>query len=82
MTGLAFPSDANFNREASYEDGTPFSNDDDIPIDPALTGQLDPALIAESKANMKLEPVSSFHSRSQSPNASNASRLVGEGKAH
>ncbi|KAJ2916591.1 hypothetical protein MD484_g3796, partial [Candolleomyces efflorescens] len=50
--------DANFNREASYEDGTPISNDDDIPIDPALTGALDPTLMAESKATMKIEQTS------------------------
>ncbi|KAF5341910.1 hypothetical protein D9611_001573 [Ephemerocybe angulata] len=47
MTGLAFPSDANFNREASYEDGTPISNGDDIPIDPALMEDVDPKLIAQ-----------------------------------
>ncbi|RXW24284.1 hypothetical protein EST38_g1587 [Candolleomyces aberdarensis] len=51
---------ANFNREASYEDGTPISNDDDIPIDPALTGALDPTLIAESKATMKIEQTVKF----------------------
>ena len=74
MTGLAFPTDANFNREASYEDGTPISNDDDIPIDPALTGALDPTLIAESKATMKIEQVSPFSSRLIEFNPWNASR--------
>ena len=58
MTGLAFPTDAKIVREASEEDGTPTSNVDDIPIDPALTGALDPMLMAESDPPMKLEQVS------------------------
>lgn len=38
MRGLAFPSHAVFDREPSYEYGTPLSTVDDIPIDPALGG--------------------------------------------
>jgi hypothetical protein len=45
MRGLPFPQDAAFERETSYEYGTPTSNLDDIPIDPALADPLiDPAL--------------------------------------
>jgi hypothetical protein len=45
MRGLPFPQDAAFERETSYEYGTPASNLDDIPIDPALADPLiDPAL--------------------------------------
>lgn len=48
MRGLAFPSTAVYDRETSYEYGTPFSNPDDIPIDPALGGMvIDPAILAE-----------------------------------
>lgn len=48
MRGLAFPPNAPGDREASYEYGTPISNVDDIPIDPALGGApIDPALIME-----------------------------------
>lgn len=51
MRGLAFPSNAVFDREASYEYGTPFGNVDDIPIDPALGGPaIDPALMEEGAA--------------------------------
>ncbi|KAI9454545.1 hypothetical protein BJY52DRAFT_1284058 [Lactarius psammicola] len=47
MGGLPFPQDAAFERETSYEYGTPASNLDDIPIDPALADPpIDPALQA------------------------------------
>ena len=36
MRGLAFPTNTVIDREASYEYGTPISNVDEIPIDPAL----------------------------------------------
>ena len=51
MRGLSFPEAAVFDREESYEHGTPFSstNTDDIPIDPALSGiPLDPALLDQT----------------------------------
>ncbi|TFY75592.1 hypothetical protein EWM64_g8421, partial [Hericium alpestre] len=45
MRTLPFPSEPAFAREVSYEYGTPASNTDDIPIDPALAGPpIDPAL--------------------------------------
>ncbi|KAF8274749.1 hypothetical protein EI94DRAFT_1712954 [Lactarius quietus] len=45
MRGLPFPQDAAFERETSHEYGTPASNLDDIPIDPALADPpIDPAL--------------------------------------
>jgi hypothetical protein len=45
MRGLPFPQDAAFERETSYEYGTPASNFDEIPIDPALADPpIDPAL--------------------------------------
>ena len=45
MRGLPFPQDAAFERETSCEYGTPASNFDDIPIDPALADPpIDPAL--------------------------------------
>lgn len=48
MRGLAFPTNATVDREASYEYGTPISNVDEIPIDPALSGApIDPALMME-----------------------------------
>ncbi|KAF5382131.1 hypothetical protein D9615_004309 [Tricholomella constricta] len=48
MRGLAFPVNAAFDRETSYEYGTPVTNPDDIPIDPALAGPvIDPALMGE-----------------------------------
>jgi hypothetical protein len=54
MRGLPFPQDAAFERETSYEYGTPASNFDDIPIDPALADPLiDPALQAYP---VKLDP--------------------------
>lgn len=47
MRGLPFPQGAAFERETSYEYGTPASNLDDIPIDPALADPpIDPALQA------------------------------------
>ncbi|SRR6266702_1757431 len=47
MRGLPFPQDPAFERETSYEYGTPASNLDDIPIDPALADPpIDPALQA------------------------------------
>ncbi|KAH8100899.1 hypothetical protein BXZ70DRAFT_1021503 [Cristinia sonorae] len=51
MRGLAFPEAATFEREESYDTGTPFSsrNADDIPIDPALNDPpLDPALLEQT----------------------------------
>jgi hypothetical protein len=60
MRGLAFPSDAVSNRETSYEYGTSMSPNNDIPIDPALTGEttaIDPALVADEQS-MKQDPVS------------------------
>ncbi|KAA1467313.1 hypothetical protein DENSPDRAFT_792496, partial [Dentipellis sp. KUC8613] len=45
MRGVPWPPDAPFDRETSNEYGTPASNIDDIPIDPALAGPpIDPAL--------------------------------------
>jgi hypothetical protein len=45
MRGLPFPQDAAFERETSYEYGTPASNLDDFPIDPALADPpIDPSL--------------------------------------
>ncbi|KAF8896245.1 hypothetical protein BD779DRAFT_1494815 [Infundibulicybe gibba] len=48
MRGLAFPSDISFDRETSYDYGTPASGFDDIAIDPALgVPAIDPALMPE-----------------------------------
>lgn len=48
MRGLAFPPNTDVDRETSHEYGTPISNVDDIPIDPALGGTvIDPALMME-----------------------------------
>jgi hypothetical protein len=48
MRGLAFPTNAIVDRETSYEYGTPISNVDEIPIDPALSGApIDPVLIVD-----------------------------------
>ncbi|KAH6913061.1 hypothetical protein BKA70DRAFT_712081 [Coprinopsis sp. MPI-PUGE-AT-0042] len=58
MRGLAFPSDAVSNRETSYEYGTSMSPNNDIPIDPALTGEtaaIDPVLVADEEG-MKQDP--------------------------
>src|SRR6266404_2551647 len=47
MRGLPFPQDAAFERETSHDYGTPASNLEDIPIDPALADPpIDPALQA------------------------------------
>jgi hypothetical protein len=58
MRGLAFPSNAVYNREPSY-DGPPRNNNADaIPIDPALSGPaIDPA-ITEEESEINEEPVS------------------------
>jgi hypothetical protein len=54
MRGLPFPQDAAFERETSYEYGTPASNLDEIPIDPALADPpIDPALQLHS---VKIDP--------------------------
>lgn len=51
MRGLAFPTNTVVDREPSYEYGTPISNVDEIPIDPALSGALiDPALMIENSS--------------------------------
>lgn len=48
MRGLTFPNAAIYERAESEDHGTPFSQVDDIPIDPALAGlPLDPALLEE-----------------------------------
>lgn len=55
MRGLAFPHNADADRENSHEYGTPISNVDDIiPIDPALAGTvIDPVLMMEdTKTNV------------------------------
>uniref|UniRef100_A0A8H7Y3Q1 Histone acetyltransferase n=1 Tax=Psilocybe cubensis TaxID=181762 RepID=A0A8H7Y3Q1_PSICU len=50
MRGLAFPPNTPADREPSYEYGTPISNVDDIPIDPALGGApIDPALMPDEQ---------------------------------
>lgn len=53
MRGLPFPSNALFDREAASERGTPFSNVDDIPIDPALAGTsaIHPAIAGNRSAH-------------------------------
>lgn len=51
MRGLAFPTNTVIDREASYEYGTPISNVDEIPIDPALGGApIDPARMVEDSS--------------------------------
>jgi hypothetical protein len=51
MRGLAFPSNAVFEREPSHEYGSPFAGGGDIPIDPALGGPaIDPEITGESDA--------------------------------
>ncbi|KAH7925486.1 hypothetical protein BV22DRAFT_1011093 [Leucogyrophana mollusca] len=49
MRGLPFPTTAISDREPSYDHGTPFSNGDAIPIDPALAGtpEIDPAITGD-----------------------------------
>ncbi|KAG5721932.1 Histone acetyltransferase MYST2 [Termitomyces sp. T112] len=58
MRGLAFPSSAVFNRETSYDHGTPVTYPDDIPIDPALSEPvIDPALMEQSdKGTNQIKP--------------------------
>lgn len=52
MRGLAFPPNAVSDRETSYEYGTPVSNADDIPIDPALGGiPIDPAIMGQDSGS-------------------------------
>ncbi|KAF9000600.1 hypothetical protein BDQ17DRAFT_1245247 [Cyathus striatus] len=61
MRGLAFPSNATFNRETSYEYGTPTSNIDDIPIDPALaTVETDPAPTTGSETLRRAQVTPTF----------------------
>jgi hypothetical protein len=57
MRGLPFPSNATFDRETSYADyGTPLTNVDDIPIDPALGGPaIDPAIMGEAEAEANVQ---------------------------
>jgi hypothetical protein len=60
MRGLAFPSNAVYNREASYDGAPQHNNLDTIPIDPALSGSvIDPA-IAEEESRINDEPVSTL----------------------
>ncbi|KAJ6630976.1 hypothetical protein B0H10DRAFT_2159873 [Mycena sp. CBHHK59/15] len=71
MRGLAIPANAEFYREQSNEDGTPFStNDDNIPIDPALGGTpIDPVLLGTPAPENNPQVISSPHPRqySQAP---------------
>jgi hypothetical protein len=57
MRGLPFPSNATFDRETSYADyGTPLTNVDDIPIDPALGGPaIDPAIMGETAVEANVQ---------------------------
>ncbi|KAF8558205.1 hypothetical protein OG21DRAFT_1595586 [Imleria badia] len=67
MRGLPFPTNALFDREAASEHGTPFSNVDDIPIDPALAGAppVDPAIAghtaAHAQGSQQLHPIIAQH---------------------
>ncbi|KAG6909967.1 hypothetical protein DXG01_014236 [Tephrocybe rancida] len=66
MRGLAFPSSAVYDRETSYEHGTPVNYPNDIPIDPALAEPvIDPALMGENMVllNQKMPPQPDFHHR-------------------
>ncbi|TFK72958.1 hypothetical protein BDN72DRAFT_815391 [Pluteus cervinus] len=57
MRGLAFPTNAPFDRELSYEHGTPSSNVDDIPIDPALAEPaIDPSLVGSGTELAQIPP--------------------------
>ena len=61
MRGLAFPTNTVIDREASYEYGTPISNVDEIPIDPALSGApIDPALMIEDSSTSFVQVSYSF----------------------
>ena len=63
MRGLAFPTNTVVDREPSYEYGTPISNVDEIPIDPALSGALiDPALMIENSSMNFVQASYSFMS--------------------
>lgn len=58
MRGLAFPTNAAFDRETSYDHGTPSAKVDDIPIDPALSGPaIEPAILG-GENGMNDAPVS------------------------
>ena len=58
MRALPFPNVALYQRADSEDQGTPLSQPDDIPIDPALVDlPLDPALL-EAGAPMTAEHVS------------------------
>lgn len=73
MPGLAFPADVAFDRETSYEYGIPVNNGNNIPIDPALGGQvIDPTLMELGEPVAK--HVSSYQRRLM-PRYTNASRL-------
>ena len=69
MRGLAFPPNAAADREPSYDEfGTPISNVDEIPIDPALSETpIDPALMTEDAitglVTVNLPPVVSITRR-------------------
>ena len=72
MRGLPFPQDAAFERETSYEYGTPASNFDEIPIDPALADPpIDPAL--------QLFPIKLDPDQVRVPLYPHATRLLGCG---
>ena len=59
MRALPFPNVALYQRADSEDQGTPFSQPDDIPIDPALADlPLDPALL-EVDAKMRGDQVGS-----------------------
>jgi hypothetical protein len=63
MRGLAFPTNTVVDREPSYEYGTPISNVDEIPIDPALSGApIDPALMIENSSTNFVQASYSFMS--------------------
>ena len=54
MRGLPFPSTTQYDRELSYEYGTPLNAVSDIPIDPALGGPaIDPAIIDEGSSHFQ-----------------------------
>ena len=56
MVGLPFPNSGTDIREPSWDNGTPFSNGGDIPIDPALSEPpLDPALLTEEGMSRGIE---------------------------
>ena len=63
MRGLAFPTNTVVDREPSYEYGTPISNVDEIPIDPALSeAPIDPALMVENSSTNFVQASYSFMS--------------------